>query len=131
MTGSELVYTKPIAFNVTRLAGLTTTIIGVVGHGRDPDIKGIARGDSETWRNLPDALSAQSDFKVNRLRILLDKQHIIGAVVMGDQTLSEPLQHLIADHVNIEPVREKLLAQDSKLGEILLNFYTEMCLRKA
>src|SRR3990172_5343238 len=50
MVAKTAVYLKPIAFNVTRLAGLTTTIIGAVGGGRDEDLVGIARGDSEIWR---------------------------------------------------------------------------------
>jgi len=37
-----------VPFNVTRLAGLTTTLIGTVGRGHDDDLVGVARGDSET-----------------------------------------------------------------------------------
>ncbi len=55
MSGGCIPYIKIIPFNVTRLANLTTTIIGTVGQGDDPDLTGIgiARGDSETWRQLP------------------------------------------------------------------------------
>ena len=66
MAGQAMPYHKAVPFNVTRLAGLTTTIIGTVGRGRDKDLLGIARGDSETWRQLPDALVAQNAFDVNR-----------------------------------------------------------------
>ena len=38
--------------NVTRLAGLNTTIIGTVGSGKDADLEGLSRGDSETWSEL-------------------------------------------------------------------------------
>ena len=68
------------------VVGLTTTIIGTVGRGVDEDLLGIARGDSETWRQLPDAIAAQSNFDVNRLRILVGKNSMLGAIVMGDQT---------------------------------------------
>ncbi len=47
MAGKQTAYIKSIPSNVTRLAGLTTTIIGAVGKGRDEDVVGIARGDSE------------------------------------------------------------------------------------
>ncbi len=87
MSGEKLPYRKPIAFNVTRLAGLTTTIIGMVGAGSDPDLHGIARGDSETWRQLPDAILAQEGFEINRLRLMLGEKHVLGAIVMGDQKL--------------------------------------------
>ena len=53
MVGRKMAYLKSPPFNVTRLAGLTTTtVIGMVGNGRDVDMVGIARGDSETWRNF-------------------------------------------------------------------------------
>ena len=41
--------------NVTRLAGLHTTIIGAVGSGKDADLEGLSRGDSEIWSELGDA----------------------------------------------------------------------------
>ena len=74
MAGKRTAYIKSAPFNVTRLAGLTTTIIGAVGRGRDDDLVGIARGDSETFRSLPDAISAQSGFDVNRLRLLIGEK---------------------------------------------------------
>jgi NADPH-dependent 2,4-dienoyl-CoA reductase/sulfur reductase-like enzyme len=124
MAGSKRTYLKSVPFNVTRLAGLTTTIIGTVGKGLDEDLLGIARGDSETWRQLPDAIAAQSDFDVNRLRILVGKKSLLGALVMGDQTLSQPLQKLISQQVNITDIRDKLLNANGNLSEILINFWS-------
>jgi hypothetical protein len=67
MAGKNIAWKKELSFNVTRLAGLTTTIIGTVGSGEDDaDTVGIVRGDSETWRQMPDAIMAQSDFDINR-----------------------------------------------------------------
>jgi NADPH-dependent 2,4-dienoyl-CoA reductase/sulfur reductase-like enzyme len=125
MAGIQKAYSKPIAFNVTRLAGLTTTIIGKVGRGEDPDLLGIARGDSETWRQLPDSIAAQQDFEVNRLRIMLGKETILGAIVMGDQTLSHPLQTLVAQQVNINSIRTKLLAPGAPLADLIADFWTQ------
>ena len=125
MAGIQKTYSKPIAFNVTRLAGLTTTIIGKVGQGNDPDLLGIARGDSETWRQLPDSIAAQQDFDVNRLRLMLGKETILGAIVMGDQTLSHPLQSLVAKQVNISSIRPKLLVQGAPLADLIAEFWTQ------
>jgi NADPH-dependent 2,4-dienoyl-CoA reductase/sulfur reductase-like enzyme len=125
MVGRQASYLKPIAFNVTRLAGLTTTIIGEVGSGRDEDLIGIARGDSEIWRELPDAIAAQNNFSVNRLRILIGKDSLLGALVMGDQTLSRPLQQLILRRVDITPIRTKLLSSGARLGEVIAAFWIE------
>ncbi len=126
MAGCPTPYRKAIPFNVTRLAGLTTTIIGTVGGGRgeavDADVVGIARGDSETWRRLPDAIVAQDGFDVNRLRLMLGERHILGAVVMGDQKFSALLQRLVRDRVDISPIRARLLAPQANLGDILAQF---------
>jgi len=122
MAGQRKPYIKSTPFNVTRLAGLTTTIIGAVGGGRDEDVLGIARGDSETWRELPDANVAQGGFDVNRVRILVGDKILIGAVVMGDQTLSTPLQKIIANKMDISSVREKLLDRDARIADLVVDF---------
>jgi NAD(P)H-nitrite reductase large subunit len=124
MAGSPTPYRKIVPFNVTRLAGLTTTIIGTVGNGNDPDLIGIARGDSETWRQLPDALAAQSNFRVNRLRIMVGTETLLGAIVMGDQKLSQPLYHLIRDRADIRPICDHLLNPKSNLGDLIADFWT-------
>lgn len=125
LAGGRATYSKPVAFNVTRLANLTTTIIGAVGRGEDSDLLGIARGDSETWRRLPDAIAAQSDFDVNRLRVLIGQRTLLGAIVMGDQTLSQPLHHLILHQADITSVREQLLQPNAPLADILADLWSE------
>ena len=123
MASQKTVYMKSAPFNVTRLAGLTTTIIGTVGQGRDEDMVGIARGDSETWRQLPDAMVAQTGFEVNRLRLVVGERTLLGAIVMGDQKLSFPLQKIIAGNMDISAIREKLLASNAKVGELVADFW--------
>ena len=125
MAGQRKSYIKSSPFNVTRLAGLTTTIIGTVGHGRDEDIIGIARGDSETWRELPNALVAQGGFDINRVRIIVGEKTLIGAIVMGDQTLSTPLQKIIAQKIDISPMRDKLLSRDAKIADVVVDFWSK------
>lgn len=125
MAGRQVAYNKPVAFNITRLARLTTTIIGAIGGGRDEDLPGIARGDSETWRQMPDAIAAQADFDVNRIRVLVGEQTLLGAIVMGDQTLSRALQHLIIHQTDIRSIRQQLLQPDAPLGDILSNFWID------
>ncbi len=123
MAGQITAYRKSVPFNVTRLAGLTTTLIGTVGRGRDEDLLGIARGDSETWRQLPDALVAQNAFDVNRLRILVGERSLLGAIVMGDQTLSQPLYHLVAGQADITPIRSQLLQPAARFGDLIAGFW--------
>ncbi|HXD10284.1 MAG TPA: FAD-dependent oxidoreductase [Anaerolineales bacterium] len=125
MAGKKTPYTKSVPFNVTRLAGLTTTIIGTVGRGRDEDTVGIVRGDSETWRQLPDAIVAQSGFEVNNLRLLVGERTLLGAIIMGDQKLSFPLEKIITGHMDISPIRASLLIPNAKVGDILVDFWTK------
>lgn len=123
MAGLQTAYQGEIPFNITRLACLTTTIIGTVGRGSDADLENIARGDSETWRQLPDAIAAENYFEVNRLRILVGKNTLVGAIVMGDQRLSQPLQNLVAAQVDISPIRDRLLQPDTNLGDLVIQFW--------
>jgi len=125
MAGKKTLYTKSVPFNVTRLAGLTTTIIGTVGRGKDEDMVGIARGDSETWRQLPDAIVAQSGFEINSLRLLVGEKTLLGAIVMGDQKLSFPLEKIITGNMDISPIRESLLSPNAKVGDIVADFWTK------
>jgi NADPH-dependent 2,4-dienoyl-CoA reductase/sulfur reductase-like enzyme len=125
MAGDREVYSKPVAFNVTRLAGLTTTIIGTVGKGQDGDLLGIARGDSETWRQLPDAIIAQQDFEVNRLRVMIGERTILGAIIMGDQTLSRPIQTLVERGVDITPICSRLLNCEAPIADLIADFWTK------
>jgi len=124
MAGQNKPYIKTVPFNVTRLAGLTTTIIGTVGSGRDEDVVGIARGDSETWRQLPDAIVAQGGFDINHVRLLIGEDRVIGAVVMGDQKLSMPLQKIISQKMDISSIRDKLLRKDAKIADVIVEFWS-------
>ena len=126
MAGQKTAYVKSPPFNVTRLAGLTTTIIGTVGRGKDADMVGIARGDSETWRQLPDAMTAQTGFDVNRLRLLVGEKTLLGAIVMGDQKLSFPLEKIISGNLDISPIRDRLLAPNAKAADIIAKFWSEL-----
>ncbi len=123
MAGRRTAYLKSAPFNVTRLAGLTTTIIGVVGRGRDDDVIGIARGDSETWRELPESIVAQGGFDVNHMRLLIGENNLIGAILMGDQTLSRPLQKMIEGKADISSIRERLLQPDAPLADLIAQFW--------
>ncbi len=124
MTGAQVPYHKTAPLNVTRLTGLTTAIIGMVGVGDDEDAPGIVRGESETWRQLPNLLAVKSQFEVNRLRLMLDNNTLMGAVVMGDQTLTRPLYHLITRQIDLTPVIDRLLNPTTTLADHLIEFWT-------
>jgi len=109
LSGVGQPYRRPAPFNVTKIGGVTTTLIGAVGTGgRDGDLVTLARGDSHAWREQLDAFAVVSDTSANHLRLVLGDDRIMGAVVMGDQALSRPLQHLIRERVDIRWVRDRL-----------------------
>jgi NAD(P)H-nitrite reductase large subunit len=125
MAGGRQSYQRISPYNVTRLAGIVTTIIGQVGQEKkdpDRDTNGIMRGDSEVWRQVSEAMVAQNSSGNNRLRLYVAEKTLRGALVMGDQTLSRPLQHLIADQVDISSIRPALLAPDADLTKIIQIF---------
>jgi hypothetical protein len=43
---------------------------------------------------------------------------------MGDQKLSLPLEKMILDKMDITPIRERLLAPDAKIGDVITEFWT-------
>jgi len=131
MAGAQTPYVKGLAFNVTRLAGLTVTLIGGIGSGRDQDLLTIARGDSEAWRVAPEAWIITEQHEVNRLRLLVDERIVVGALVMGDQTLSRPLQNLIANQVDIVPIRQAIQDDPGAIISLLLDLHRQWAAKRS
>jgi NADPH-dependent 2,4-dienoyl-CoA reductase/sulfur reductase-like enzyme len=124
MAGGRAQHARGVPFNVTRLGGLTTTILGTVGQGgRDEDLVSIARGDSNSWREPGDGITIESAPAQSRIRLLVGPRKIVGAVIMGDQSLSRPLQELIRTEVEVTPVREELLAHPERSVGTLTAFW--------
>ena len=122
MAGMHLVLRQRPALNVTRVAGVTTTIIGAVGGASDPDLLTLTRGQSERWQLDPDAWSVGGSRREDRLRVVVSGRSIVGAVVMGDQRVSVPLAHLIGEQVDISELRPLLEAAPEEALDRLLAF---------
>ena len=137
MAGDCQHYLKQIPYNVTRLAGLVTTIIGQIASqsgaaAKDRDLSGgIMRGDSETWRIMPEAVVAQTIHNTDRLRLYIYRNTIAGAILMGEQHLSRPLQHLIRSKTDIGSIRDRLLAPQADLNGIIQEFWQKQTQRNA
>ena len=133
MSGCREIYQKLIPFNVTRLAGLVVTIIGQVGMespllknaGSEYDANSISRGESEIWHQIPDALVAETYAGENHLRLYLSPTRLVGAVVLGDQAISIPIQHIIREKMDIQPLRGRLLEPGARLAELITSFWQE------
>jgi NAD(P)H-nitrite reductase large subunit len=126
MAGRAAVYHRQVAVNVLRLGGVMTTIIGAIGSGQDDAPLSIMRGSSETWQQLPNTIAVTKGGGVNQLRLALGEKLLVGALLMGEQTLSLPLQELISKQVDISPIRAQLLQSDAPLGEVLMDFWLNL-----
>ena len=118
-------YEQDEPINVTRLAGLHTTIIGLVGSGTDADLEGLSRGDSEVWSELSDQAIVESERGDAHVRLTLGEHTIAGAVVMGDQTLSFPLQDLIEGHADVTGAVAALEAPGAPIVEIVNGLWAD------
>jgi NAD(P)H-nitrite reductase large subunit len=113
------VYNTGNPLNITRVAGMRTTIIGTVGKGEDADLQSLSRGDSQTWSELTEAIIVEAGSEAEHIRLALGDGVIAGAVVMGDQTLSFPLQDLIERRVDVRPIQAELTATAAPISELV------------
>ena len=127
-------YFQNASINVTRLAGLHTTIIGTVGNGTDADLEGLSRGDSQIWSELSDKAVVEAGRGDAHIRLALDEHTIAGAVVIGDQTVSYPLQEFIDERVDVTAIRPALEARAAPVVEIIDRLFADWragCVRSA
>jgi NADPH-dependent 2,4-dienoyl-CoA reductase/sulfur reductase-like enzyme len=125
MAGEEVRYHKSVPFNVTQLAGIAVTIIGAVSKGKSEDLLSIVRGDSESWRKQTGAGVVSTHDDVNRVRLMVGDSTIVGALVMGDQMWSRPLQALVGGRADIRPIRPALVGTKGDALEELALFYQQ------
>lgn len=111
--------------NITRLAGFKITIIGAVGSGKDSDLQGLARGDSQTWAELGEAMMVETRDAGAHLRLAIGEGTITGAVVMGDQAVSFALQELIEAHADVSAIKASLLEPGAQVASIIEGFWQE------
>jgi hypothetical protein len=121
------VHERGVPLNVTRLAGLLVTLIGAVGSRGEPDadLVTISRGDSEVWRGIPDVIVVHDQHEVNRQRLVLQGNRLVGAILIGDQTCSPIVSQLVRDRVDIGPYLPALQAPHAHLAEILPRIASE------
>ena len=124
MTGAKQPYVKGVPFNAALLFGLHLTAIGqVAAAGRDDgdveELSFISRGSSEVWTAKPGGgyTSAWADDGTSSQRLVVRDNTIVGALLLGNQRLADPLRDLIDQHVNIGAVRSRLLSGGQGLAQ--------------
>ena len=122
MAGANTPHRKRTPMNVTRIAGVTTTIVGAVGGVDDPDLLTLTRGQSERWVSRTGSWTLTDKHAETRIRVLVGPTTIVGAVVMGDQSLSSPLARLITESVDLTALRPALQARPEVGIRLLTEF---------
>jgi nitrite reductase (NADH) large subunit len=125
MAGAGRPYHKHVPMNVTRVAGLVATVIGAVGGGKDPDLKTMTRGQSESWDARGPSVTVQERHGTDRVRVMLGERTVQGALVMGSQVLSHPLARLVADRADVSPIRAACIADPHTALRRLLDFHDQ------
>ena len=131
MAGGASPYLRGIPFNVTRIGGLIVTIVGQVGQaGDDADLVSIVHGDSETWREGLDSFAVHSHHQASRIRLVVGDDCLVGAVILGDQTLSRPLSELVRGRVPLGRLRQQLLKSPERAVQTLIDYGQQQVLHR-
>lgn len=134
MTGARVSYVKGAPFNAARVFGIHVTCIGQAGadsrNGNDDPNETLqyqSHGSSEVWWARPGGPygSAWSHDGDNSVRIVLRDHLIVGALILGNQDLADPLRDLISHRVDISPIRDQLRSNEPALGSIVRRFWQD------
>ncbi len=134
--GMRTAYAKGIPFNACLLFGLHITAMGQLGGGREtvePEVvQHISRGASEVWESTPHAYtSAWSVQGANSLRLVLGRDRLMGALIVGQQTLADPLRDLIEWNTDLGPLRVDLEQGGPALTDRVLRFWKLAKMRRS
>jgi len=124
MAGGQVAYRKRVARNVTCLAGLVTAVIGDVSGEDDLDLVTMTRGQSEAWSGGPATLTVSERGRDDRIRLRLGPRTIVGAVIIGSQSLAEPLAELIAARTDLSSLLPELWERPASLWALLQRFHS-------
>jgi NAD(P)H-nitrite reductase large subunit len=120
MAGASDRYLRGTPFNVTRVGGVTITIVGAVGQGgQDADLVSIVHGDSENWRDQPDSITVETQDAGHRIRLVVGPDSLFGAVIMGDQSMASIILDLIRQRTSLGRFRGILLDRPQESIRIL------------
>lgn len=130
MVGKPYDYQKGSPFNACLLFGLHITTMGQINPRREettdePQIlQHVSRGSSEVWYTYPrpyrSAWAAEND---NTIRLVLSGDYLVGALVIGEQSLTDSLRYLIEHQVNIGEMYEELSAGGTRMRRRLMQFW--------
>lgn len=123
-------YQKGSPFNAALLYGIHLTVIGQIsGNLKENEgeaLSYLSRGSSQVW-TAPFSSSYRSAWNEegsNSIRIVMDKGRVVGALILGEQRLADPLRELIQQEVDLSAHQEQLLAAGEALPQQLLRVWS-------
>jgi nitrite reductase (NADH) large subunit len=146
MAGRRHAYVKASPFNSCLLYGLHITAIGQINPGRDalqletdatPDaepevIQYLSRGSSEVWFSNPRPYaSAWSEDGPNTLRLVMSGDRLVGALVIGEQSLADPLRYIIEHQIDIGSISPYLRTGSRTMRQSLEQFWYQLGIQHA
>ncbi|MEJ2749011.1 MAG: FAD-dependent oxidoreductase, partial [Anaerolineae bacterium] len=134
MCGQQTSYEKGSPFNACLLYGLHITTMGQINPRRDGDsdegpevMQYLSRGSSEVWYTYSrHYTSAWSDDGENTLRLVLDGDYLVGALIIGEQSTADPLRYIIENRINFREVHPDLSVGGSALKRSLQRFWAAL-----
>ncbi len=130
MVGQPYAYEKGSPFNACLLFGLHITTMGQVNPRPDEKkavVQHLSRGSSEVWYTYPRSYnSAWAEEGPNTLRMVVNDDQLVGALLMGNQRLADPLRYLIENEVSLAGWEEALYTGGSMLQQRILDFWQDV-----
>lgn len=129
MVGKAYQYQKGSPFNACLLFGLHITAVGQINplasENEEPEVvQHISRGSSEVWYTHPRPYrSAWAAENENTIRLVLSGDLLVGALVIGEQSLTDSLRYLIEHQINIGEMVAELSAGGAPMRRCLQRFW--------
>lgn len=133
MSGQRQVYKKGAPFNACLLFGLHISTMGQINPRRDEDDPDpeihqyLSRGSSEVWYTYPrHYASAWVEDGDNTLRLVLDGDYLVGALLVGEQTTADSLRYIIENRINFREAHPDLSIGGLALKRSLRRFWSDL-----
>jgi nitrite reductase (NADH) large subunit len=123
-------YLKGSPFNAALLFGTHLTVIGRVGsasNGDAQELSYLSRGSSHVWTSPFSShyRSAWDSDGPNSMRIVMADAQIVGALLMGNQEVADPLRRFIDHEVDLGAYQSALLAGEEELHTTILEAWRD------
>jgi pyruvate/2-oxoglutarate dehydrogenase complex dihydrolipoamide dehydrogenase (E3) component len=131
-------YQKGSPFNTALLFGMHLTVIGHVSGSVPKEQRAytrsgivetsyLSRGESQVWTApfTSNHRSAWDNKGVNSLRIVMDSGRLVGAIILGNQQLTDPLRHFIERDVDLTSYEQAMLNQQENLPQVILEAWQD------